>query len=285
VSGRGVAKLGVCSWSLRPTSALDLCERARAAGLGAVQLALDPIRTGGDGSEWSEELALALCERFGLTLLSGMMAMEGEDYSTLDSIRRTGGIRPAAMWERNLAAAAADAALARRLGLRLVTFHAGFLPHDARDPERSTMIERLSILQRMFADAGVAVALETGQESAEILLAILQELADRGTPVGVNFDPANMVLYGMGDPVEALRQLAPWVQQIHIKDACVTDDVGQWGREMVVGEGQVRWAEFARMYHDAGLSCDLVIEREGGDERVKDVRTAASVVRRYWSVR
>jgi L-ribulose-5-phosphate 3-epimerase len=285
VSGRDVTKLGVCSWSLRPTSALDLCEYARAAGVGAVQLALDPIRTGGEGSEWSEGAAIALFERFGLTLLSGMMAMEGEDYSTLDSICRTGGIRPSETWERNLAAAKENAVLARRLGLTLVTFHAGFLPHDPVDPEHVTMIDRLSTLQQVFAAAGIGIALETGQESAPTLLMVLDELSSRGTPVGVNFDPANMILYGMGDPVEALDRLAPFVRQIHIKDARASEEPGQWGREMVVGEGQVRWAEFARMYHDAGLSCDLVIEREDGGERVKDVRTAASVVRRSWSVR
>jgi L-ribulose-5-phosphate 3-epimerase len=281
VSGAGAARLGVCSWSLRPASVHELCERVTAAGIFAVQLALDPVRRG----DWSEEETAAALRRAGIEVLSGMMAMEGEDYSTLESIRRTGGIRPDATWERNLAAARENAALAQRLGVSLVTFHAGFLPHGAGDPERERMIERLSALQIVFGERGIDIALETGQESAETLMEVLKELDSRGTPVGVNFDPANMILYGMGDPVEALWRLAPRVRQIHIKDAHLAATPGQWGREMIVGQGAVQWEAFAAVYREARLSCDLVIEREGGPDRVPDVRAAADVVRQFWSVR
>src|SRR5690606_18688310 len=172
---------------------------------------------------------------------------------------------PISTWERNLSAAQENAALARRLGLRLVTFHAGFLPHDDRDVERGVMLDRLATLQRTFAEHGVGVALETGQESAETLAAVLDALSERGTPVGVNFDPANMILYNMGDPVEAMAHLAPWVRQIHIKDAIASEVPGSWGTEVPVGHGQVRWEDLAAVYRAAGLSCDLVVEREAGD--------------------
>lgn len=264
------ARLGVCSWSLRPVSPEDLCERVRLAGFDAVQLALDPVRTG-----WGEARTAGALERAGLRLLSGMMAMESEDYSTLETIRRTGGVRPDQTWEANRATAAANAALARRLGIGLVTFHAGFLPHESSDPERERMIERLRELRDTFADQGVRIALETGQEGADTLLSILAELAG----IGVNFDPANIVLYGMGDPIEAFRRLAPRVAQIHIKDARPASTAGEWGRETPVGEGSVDWSEFLSVYKSSGLGCDLIVEREGGEDRGADVARAATTIR------
>ncbi|HZW10062.1 MAG TPA: sugar phosphate isomerase/epimerase family protein [Phycisphaerales bacterium] len=268
-----MARLGVCSWSLRPSSPADLAARVRECGVGAVQLALDPVRSGA----WDEGETRGVLGANGIGILSGMMAMEDEDYSTLDTIRATGGVRPDATWPANLAAARANAALAERLGLGLVTFHAGFLPHDHADPERARMIRRLRELIEVFGERGVRVAFETGQESAGTLLDVLAELPESA---GVNFDPANMILYGMGDPVAALRQLAGRVVQIHVKDALPAETPGAWGTEVVAGSGAVRWEELFAARGEAGLSCDLVVEREAGDSRIPDVRTAAALVRR-----
>src|SRR5689334_13326043 len=99
-----------------------------------------------------------------------MMAMKGENYSSLESIRLTGGVRSDAHWPDNLAAAAQNAALAMRLGIDLGTFHAGFLPHDPADPLRAVMIERLSQIADAFASQGIRTALETGQETAQTLI-------------------------------------------------------------------------------------------------------------------
>jgi L-ribulose-5-phosphate 3-epimerase len=261
-------RIAVCSWSLCPSSPLDLCRLVRATGLDAVQLDLDTARRWG-----IVETEAAFCME-GINIISGMMVMQGEDYSTLDTIRRTGGVRPDATWRANLQAAAENASASRELGISLVTFHAGFLPHDPADPERAVMLSRLRELRDTLATAGVSVALETGQESAKTLLDVLSELPG----IAVNFDPANMILYGMGEPSAALRTLAPRVAQIHIKDALPATVPGEWGTETVVGQGSVDWRRFAQAYHQSGLTCDLVIEREGGDSRVSDVARAREVV-------
>jgi L-ribulose-5-phosphate 3-epimerase len=264
-------RIAVCSWSLRPRSPEHLCDLLESTGIRRMQLALDPVRT-----EWSpDRTARALAAR-GITTVSGMMAMQGEDYSTLDSIRATGGLRPDATWPANLAAAAENAKLARTLGIRLVTFHAGFLPHDPGDPERRTMVDRLRRIRDTFAAEGIDIALETGQESAATLLDLLDELPG----VGVNFDPANMILYGMGDPIAALRTLAPRIAQIHIKDARPTIVPGQWGTETPAGKGSVHWTEFFRACRESNLWCELVIERESGDNRVEDIARARELVTR-----
>lgn len=267
--------LAVCSWSLRPTCPRDLADRVRACALDAVQLALDPIRRG----EWDEADTIAALREAGIRVVSGMMATRGEDYTTLETIRLTGGVRPDDTWEENLAAAADNADLATRLGLPLVTLHIGFIPHDDQLPEWETLIDRLRRLVDVFASRAVRVAFETGQETAHTLLRALEAIAR--PEAGVNFDPANMLLYGMDDPVEALSRLAPRVLQIHIKDAARARTPGAWGRETPVGRGEVDWTRFFALVGRDLRHCNLVIEREDGEERVEDVRLAADLVRRH----
>lgn len=262
-------RVAVCSWSLQPESTDVLVERTLATGLRHLQLALDPVREG------SMELA-RLRDRLreaGMKAVSGMMAMAGEDYSTLASIRRTGGVVPDETWPANLRAAAENARIARELGLALVTFHAGFIPEDPSDPGRSVALARIGALREVFGRENILVALETGQESAETLAGVLAGLDG----VGVNFDPANMILYGMGDPVAALHRLLPRVSQVHIKDALPSAEPGEWGSEVPTGTGAVQWPAFLSLL--ASRSVDLVIEREAGDDRVQDVRTAAALLR------
>jgi sugar phosphate isomerase/epimerase len=264
--------LAVCSWSLQPTDHKDLATKVKASGLSRVQLALDPLRTGA----WKEQITAAHLREQGIQVISGMMSTRGEDYSTLRSIERTGGVRSDEHWGENLLAAQANAALARRLELPLVTLHAGFLPHDPESPLRATMVTRLRQVLDALGAQGVDVGLETGQEDADTLLSVLDELGRMNA--GVNFDPANMILYGKGDPVEALRRLAPHVRQIHIKDAIAATTRGEWGTEVPVGEGGVDWREFFAVVREADLDVGFVIERESGEQRIEDVRTAMRIV-------
>jgi len=268
--------LGVCSWSLRAGAEGELAALVDAVGVSQVQLALDPVRLGA----WSAELVVEELDAVGAAVRSGMMGTEGEDYSSLESIRRTGGLVPDQHWPANLEAARANAAVAAELGLQLVSLHAGFLPEERGDPLRARVLDRLRQVADVFGERGVRLALETGQESAPTLLDVLAELDHPG--VGVNFDPANMLLYGMGEPVAALRELLPHVLQVHVKDATASTTPGQWGEEVPVGSGQVDWGEFFAVLTANDYTGDLMIEREAGDDRPTDMRTAAELVRRHW---
>lgn len=265
--------MAVCSWSLRPASPADLVAKLAACGIDRVQLALGPIRE----KAWDEQETVSRLRDAGVQIVSGMMATAGEDYSTLDTIRATGGVRPDATWSQNLAAAEQEAELAARLGIDLVTFHAGFIPHHPADREWPTLIGRLRTLADRFAHHGIRLGLETGQETAVSLLAALD--AVQYPTLGVNFDPANMILYGMGDPVEAIHLLADRVLQVHIKDAVRARTPGAWGDEVPAGTGEVDWDGFFEVLRDRLPDRNLVIEREAGEQRVEDVRTAARMVR------
>ncbi|HSE50633.1 MAG TPA: sugar phosphate isomerase/epimerase family protein [Gemmatimonadales bacterium] len=264
----GTWLIGVCSWSLLPPDARTLAERARATGVSAVQLALDPIRLG----LMSVEEVRRSFRDAGLILASGMMAMEGEDYSSLRSIRETGGVTPDSTWAANRAAAKELSRIAEELGIGLVSFHAGFLPEDPRHSRWDIVIGRLRELAGVFGERGAQVALETGQESARTLSRALEALSRER--VGVNFDPGNLILYGSGDPVTALRALAPWVIQVHIKDALPAREEGTWGTEVPVGEGAVDWAALLSALRGCPQVSALVIEREAGPDRLAEISRA-----------
>jgi sugar phosphate isomerase/epimerase len=96
--------------------------------------------------------------------------------------------------------------------------------------------------------------------------------------VGVNFDPANMILYQKGDPIEALRILAPWLKQCHLKDARKTSVIGKWGAEVPVGTGEVDWKAFFGVLDELQFEGNLCIEREAGPQRVADIKSAKQFV-------
>lgn len=262
------SKLAVCSWSLRPANPRELLDHLQGIGIPRLQIALDPLREspavwGGLGE---------LCANNGIELVSGSFGTVGEDYSTLESIKRTGGVVPDETWNQNWRNIQVAADIAQRLGLKLVTFHAGFLPHESSDPRFQTLLQRITLIADLFAGKGMDLGFETGQETAETLGAFLQQLNKRN--VGVNFDPANMILYGKGDPIEALQALGPWLKQCHIKDAVKTRQPGTWGVEVPVGTGQVNWPAFFRTLNQLGYQGNLAIEREAGEQRATDIRAA-----------
>jgi sugar phosphate isomerase/epimerase len=265
-------RLAVCTWSLQPTSPQDLIAKLSATGIRRVQLALDPLRA--SPKIWGDTENLFRAN--GITIVSGMVSCIGEDYSTLDSIRLTGGIAPDATWEQNLKNIRACAALAKKMGLKLVTFHAGFLPPDESHPTFAKMLQRLDEVANIFMVQNILLGLETGQETAHELADLLHKLNHPN--IGVNFDPANMILYDKGDPVKALHILAPWIRQVHIKDAKRTKVPGTWGEEVPLGKGEVDWHAFFSTFKHVIFNVNLAIEREYGNNRIADIRTAREVV-------
>lgn len=266
---QSLEQMGVCSWSLQAAGPQDLADKVNALGLKKVQMGLTPHRD--DPGAWDGVQGVLAAS--GIEIASGMYATVGEDYTTPDTIRLTGGVVPDAHWEENLRLARITAATAGKMGLKYVNAHAGFLPHDASDPTFDKLCRRVVTLAEVFGEQGVTLLMETGQESAETLLAFLGEMNRRGAEnIAVNFDPANMILYDMDDPIDALRILVPHVRQVHVKDAKRTTVKGAWGEEVVVGTGQVDWNAFVRILAEADFSGGFIFEREAGADRIGDIK-------------
>jgi sugar phosphate isomerase/epimerase len=188
---------------------------------------------------------------------------------------------PDSTWEQNWKNIQATVELAQQLGLKLVTFHAGFLPHAEDDPNFLKLKQRLSQVAEIFSTRGIALALETGQETASSLVDFISQLNHPN--VGINFDPANMILYDKGNPIQALRTLGPWIRQVHIKDAKRTRASGTWAEEVAVGTGEVNWKDFFAALDELNFDGNLCIEREAGNQRVADIRTALEFVEKILS--
>ncbi|HJO09807.1 MAG TPA: sugar phosphate isomerase/epimerase family protein [Verrucomicrobiota bacterium] len=262
------SRLAVCSWSLQPESPEELASRVSEIGIPRIQLALDSLRENPD--IWGKTAELFVDK--GIRIVSGMFGTIGEDYSSLDAIKETGGVVPDEHWDANWSNIQVVADIAAGLGLKLITFHAGFLPHEESDPGFAKLLDRITQIADVFDANNIDLGFETGQETADTLRLFLEKL--NRPSVGVNFDPANMILYDKGDPIEALETLAPFLKQCHIKDATKTKEPGTWGAEVTVSTGEVDWPAFFATLTKLDYRGDCCIEREADNQRVADIRTA-----------
>jgi L-ribulose-5-phosphate 3-epimerase len=264
------AQFGICSWNTKPQSVDDLIKSLHALGLKKVQLGIKPLREKPESWQNVKERLAAV----GITIVSGMLSPMGQDYKTLESIRRTGGFVADERWEENRRWSEITAETAAQLGLKNTLVHAGFVPEDHQSRGFAVLVERLQIVTDIFGRHGLNLMLETGQETPETLLAFLAAV-DRKN-LFVNLDGGNMVLYNTGDPVASLKKLYPKVIEIHIKDAAYTEIPGTWGKEVPIGEGVTDWRAFIRFLVENDYRGNLVIEREAGAERIGDIRKAIS---------
>ncbi|MHC4913281.1 MAG: sugar phosphate isomerase/epimerase family protein [Planctomycetota bacterium] len=161
------------------------------------------------------------------------------------------------------------------LDVKYLSLHFGFL--DLTEPNSTTKFtDRCKTLADKAAEKNIQLLMETGQETAAELRQFLEEL--NHPALAVNFDPANMILYDKGDPIEAVKTLAAWIKHIHIKDALRTETPGTWGLEVPWGTGQVGGAEFLKALQHMNFAGALAIEREAGDDRLGDIKTAVEAL-------
>jgi sugar phosphate isomerase/epimerase len=187
---------------------------------------------------------------------------EGESYADIPTVGRTVGLVPPASRAARTAEMKEIADFASLLGAEAVGLHVGELPADRQN--HADYVGVLAAIQDICDHSGrlgLRVHLETGQEAADTLL---QFLSDAGRDnLFVNFDPANMILYGSGDPIEALRRIGSYVRSVHCKDARWTARPGiDWGTEVPLGEGDVGMERFLGTLAELGYFGPLTIERE-----------------------
>jgi sugar phosphate isomerase/epimerase len=259
--------IGVCSWSLG-----NDFEKVEASGVDCVHLALAPA-IADNGSQY-----LAAAAKSKLTVTATMINFPQEDYSTLESIKATGGIVPDDCWWDNRELALRAIELTSEMKVRFLSMHFGFI--DMQNPAKAkTLIERTRMLADTAEENNVMLLMETGQESADELRSFLEKL--NHPALSVNFDPANMILYGKGNPVEAVGVLGPWIKHVHIKDGIAAKTPGTWGSEVVWSMGEVNAEKFLKALMAADFSGALAVEREGGDNRLGDIKQAVEKLKTF----
>ena len=216
------------------------------------------------------------------TAVNAVCSYIGEDYADIPTVARTVGLVPEATRAERVARTKAVSGVARALAIDSVACHIGFVPHDTNDPLYMQIRDVARELCDYCGVNGQSFTLETGQEPAK---ALLRFIADVDRPnLKINFDPANMILYGTGEPVEALEMLAKHVISVHCKDGDwpPLDQPGALGRERPLGEGSVDIPAFISKLKEIGYKGVLAIERESTNTRQRehDIRKAITLLRR-----
>jgi sugar phosphate isomerase/epimerase len=259
--------VGVCSWSLQVKGIPELRRLLDRLGINVVQIACgDPHHAAWEEGDRMPEAARAA----GFQMTGAMLGFPGEDYTTPQTIQKTGGFGDPALRPERLERFQWALDRTRALGLSDLMLHAGFLPEPGT-PDRKPFLDTLARVSDLARGKGVTVAFETGQETADLLRLTLDEL--RCPNLKVNFDPANMLLYDKGDPIRAVEILGPDIRSVHVKDAIRTKVPGTWGEEVPLGQGQVNIRKFVETLKKVGYRGPLCIEREVGnqEQRLADV--------------
>jgi L-ribulose-5-phosphate 3-epimerase len=259
--------IGVCSWSLQVKSIPELKNLLTQLKVDVVQIACgDPHHADWQEGERLPEVARAS----GLRMTGAMLGFPGEDYTTPQTIQKSGGFGNPADRPERLERFKWALERTKALGLSDLMLHAGFLPEPG-DPDRKPFLETLAKVGALAEEKGITIAFETGQETADLLRLTLNDL--KCPNLKVNFDPANMLLYDKGDPIRAVEILGPDIRSVHVKDANRPKVPGTWGEEVPLGKGQASIRQFIKALKKVGYQGPLCIEREVGtqQERLADI--------------
>jgi sugar phosphate isomerase/epimerase len=213
-------------------------------------------RTAERAAEFKKRLA-----DLGIAITVVFAGFEGESYADIPTVQRTVGLMP-----RGTRAARANelkeiADFARLLEVDAVGVHLGFVPHDKSDADYRELLQITRDICDHCGRNRQALHLETGQEPVDVLIAFLSDV-ERDN-IFVNFDPANMILYGAGEPIPAIEALGSRIHSVHCKDATWSDKPGEtWGAEVPLGEGDVDFELFLNTLKKIGYQGPLTIERE-----------------------
>jgi sugar phosphate isomerase/epimerase len=257
------------------------CEPLRAFAL-ARSLGFDVVHANAVPEAWLEGSArhayLQAARNGGVAIATQFIGFDGQDYSTLRTIATTVGLVRADMRSHRIAVAHKYSDLAADMGVRSLTMHVGFLPRDPIHPDYVGVVDAVRGLLDLCAERGQMINLETGQESADELLGFIQRVGRAN--LGVNFDPANFLLYDTDEPLAALELLHPLLNGVHCKDGLRPQVSGDLGEETPLGEGAVTWPVMLARLLELGCHGPLVIERERRDgNAVNGIHTARNYLR------
>jgi sugar phosphate isomerase/epimerase len=203
---------------------------------------------------------------YGIIITTVFLGFEGESYETIEMTAKTVGFVPPATRSARLTEAFEISDFAKLLGVSAIGSHIGFVPHDRNSSDYKEVVETIRRLCDHLSKNDQSLHLETGQESVDSLLTFISDVQRQN--LFINFDPANLILYGIGDPIGALKTVGHYVRGVHCKDAAATTGKPgvDWGREVPFGTGQVNAERFLQTLHEIGYRGALTIEREIPEE-------------------
>ena len=261
-------KLGsIVGVSSEPEAAI---QRVKDLGLPTLQACCGPAAY--DSDETLERLKKAAAEN-GVEVSTVWAGLPGPAVWNFTEGPRTIGLVPAQYRPERTEALKKAAAWASRLGAPSITTHCGFIPQDPDDPDYIGTVESLKEVAAACEEHGVEFWFETGQETPITLLRTMEDVGAGN--LGINLDPANLLMYGNGNPVDALDVFGIYVRGMHAKDGEYPANGRELGHEKPLGMGRVNFPALMAKLRSMCFSGAVTIEREiSGDQQVADIKRA-----------
>jgi len=272
----GELEIGVMFWARDEPA--ETIREVKAFGVRCGQLGIPgEYSIGGNTGKWLDALRM---ERFALATI--VCSYLGEEYTDVPTVLRTVGFVPPRRRAERIARTKYISDFAAQLSVESIACHVGFVPEDPKDPAYPEIVDVVRDVCDHCAENNQTFALETGQEPPAVLLRFLYNVNRKN--LKINFDPANLILYGTGDPLEAVDVLAPHIVSVHCKDGDwpPVDQPTALGLERPLGEGSVGIPAFITKLKQLGYRGILSIEREEPDpvKRAADIRSAISLLKK-----
>ena len=268
-------EIGLMFWA--KDDARQTLHHVKKFGLRAGQLGFPgTLSLEGAAEKWDRALTE---EKF--TVVTAVCSFVGENYTDVPAVEATVGLVPPATRTERITRTKAVSDVAKELGVDSLACHIGFVPEDSNSQLYREMCDVARDVCDHCAMNGQYFTLETGQEPAKVLLQFIEDV--KRDNLKINFDPANMILYGTGDPIEALGVLAPHVVSVHCKDGDWPDrdNPAALGQELPLGEGVVGIDRFVHRLKELDYRGILSIEREEKNpvKRDRDIEAAVKLLR------
>ena len=229
-----------------------------------------------DPSLYTPENARALAEasrRYSVEVTTLWAGYSGRRVWNFIEGPSTIGLVPPDTRQQRVAELQAGSDFARQVGIPSITTHVGFLPEWPGDPEYQPIVAALRDVAERCRDNGQEFWFETGQETPITLLRTMQDVGTGN--LGINLDPANLLLYGKANPVDALDVFGVHVRGVHAKDGEYPTDGRSLGKEQPLGQGRVNFPALIGKLKALGYTGALTIEREiSGPKQIEDIKLA-----------
>jgi len=186
---------------------------------------------------------------------------------------QTIGLVPPKYREARIARMKQVSDFAKKAGITGMQSHCGFLPENPNEPLYAEAVKAIRTVAEYCKQNGQTFRCETGQETP---ITLVRAIKDVGLDnVGVNFDAANLVLYGKANPVDAVELLGPYIMGVHAKDGLYPTNPKQLGREVAIGKGKVNFPVLIGLLKKVGYQNPITIEREiEGTKQTEDILAA-----------
>jgi sugar phosphate isomerase/epimerase len=269
-------EIGVMFWAGRDPR--ETLREVKALGVRSGQIGIPgDMPLAGAAAAWKKAF-----EDEDFTVITVFAAYKGEDYADIPTVQKTVGWIPRAMREEREKRTYEVSDFAAAVGAPAIALHVGFVPEDETEPDYIGVRDMVRRVCDYAAKYGQNFALETGQEPAEVLLRFFIDVNREN--LRINFDPANLILYGSDDPVEALGKLGRFVVTVHGKDGLwpPKDKPGALGEEVPVGTGAVGFERFVGRLKEIGYKGPICVEREIPDQaqRLVDIKMAVGLLKK-----